>query len=337
MNLLVKFFFFFFSSRRRHTRCREVSWARRCVQETVSTQSTWESLIFIDEMITGGHILKDSRTTTAGILELKNGERYFIKRENNKGVKFTLKYMLRRSRVYRAAYVASRLDELGIPTPRVVAVGSRRKFHVLQSGYLITETVDHALLMSKMCQMLNEDKDFFDDFLSTVCAYITNLHDNNIIHGDLKLSNIYCVDEPTGYSFGLWDLDGAVVSNAKLPIHARVSELARVISSYMRISHEQFNIAHDLDALTARFCEQYNALSQVKLPLDKLKRRTVVFLDKHNIPSDNDNSESDENERNTVQSQSSGSQISGKHTTKYLLAAVVGMDTITMKPLPGLL
>eukprot|EP00831_Metopus_contortus_P057451 TRINITY_DN49863_c0_g1_i1.p1 TRINITY_DN49863_c0_g1~~TRINITY_DN49863_c0_g1_i1.p1 ORF type:complete len:110 (+),score=29.85 TRINITY_DN49863_c0_g1_i1:1-330(+) len=28
--------FFFFSSRRRHTRCREVSWARRCVQETES-------------------------------------------------------------------------------------------------------------------------------------------------------------------------------------------------------------------------------------------------------------------------------------------------------------
>eukprot|EP00831_Metopus_contortus_P037860 TRINITY_DN29810_c0_g2_i1.p2 TRINITY_DN29810_c0_g2~~TRINITY_DN29810_c0_g2_i1.p2 ORF type:complete len:163 (+),score=43.06 TRINITY_DN29810_c0_g2_i1:3-491(+) len=37
--------FFFFSSRRRHTRCREVSWARRCVQETVSTQSTWVSTI----------------------------------------------------------------------------------------------------------------------------------------------------------------------------------------------------------------------------------------------------------------------------------------------------
>eukprot|EP00831_Metopus_contortus_P062536 TRINITY_DN54696_c0_g1_i1.p2 TRINITY_DN54696_c0_g1~~TRINITY_DN54696_c0_g1_i1.p2 ORF type:complete len:136 (-),score=48.44 TRINITY_DN54696_c0_g1_i1:40-447(-) len=28
------FLYFFFSSRRRHTRCREVSWARRCVQET---------------------------------------------------------------------------------------------------------------------------------------------------------------------------------------------------------------------------------------------------------------------------------------------------------------
>eukprot|EP00828_Plagiopyla_frontata_P006786 TRINITY_DN13053_c0_g1_i4.p2 TRINITY_DN13053_c0_g1~~TRINITY_DN13053_c0_g1_i4.p2 ORF type:complete len:342 (+),score=68.12 TRINITY_DN13053_c0_g1_i4:45-1070(+) len=36
-------FFFFFSSRRRHTRFLPVSWARRCVQETVSTQSTWET------------------------------------------------------------------------------------------------------------------------------------------------------------------------------------------------------------------------------------------------------------------------------------------------------
>eukprot|EP00825_Cyclidium_porcatum_P011456 TRINITY_DN15884_c0_g1_i2.p1 TRINITY_DN15884_c0_g1~~TRINITY_DN15884_c0_g1_i2.p1 ORF type:complete len:179 (+),score=32.94 TRINITY_DN15884_c0_g1_i2:39-575(+) len=36
--------FFFFSSRRRHTRSCLVSWARRCVQETVSTQSTWGNL-----------------------------------------------------------------------------------------------------------------------------------------------------------------------------------------------------------------------------------------------------------------------------------------------------
>eukprot|EP00825_Cyclidium_porcatum_P022096 TRINITY_DN24424_c0_g1_i1.p1 TRINITY_DN24424_c0_g1~~TRINITY_DN24424_c0_g1_i1.p1 ORF type:complete len:104 (+),score=19.68 TRINITY_DN24424_c0_g1_i1:26-337(+) len=35
---------FFFSSRRRHTRSCLVSWARRCVQETVSTQSTWGDL-----------------------------------------------------------------------------------------------------------------------------------------------------------------------------------------------------------------------------------------------------------------------------------------------------
>eukprot|EP00831_Metopus_contortus_P055862 TRINITY_DN4742_c0_g1_i5.p2 TRINITY_DN4742_c0_g1~~TRINITY_DN4742_c0_g1_i5.p2 ORF type:complete len:133 (-),score=39.12 TRINITY_DN4742_c0_g1_i5:185-583(-) len=44
----VFFFFFFFSSRRRHTRCREVSWARRCVQETVIDASKiWVSFQLI--------------------------------------------------------------------------------------------------------------------------------------------------------------------------------------------------------------------------------------------------------------------------------------------------
>eukprot|EP00831_Metopus_contortus_P003102 TRINITY_DN11153_c0_g1_i1.p1 TRINITY_DN11153_c0_g1~~TRINITY_DN11153_c0_g1_i1.p1 ORF type:complete len:155 (-),score=64.26 TRINITY_DN11153_c0_g1_i1:17-481(-) len=36
---MLFYFFFFFSSRRRHTRCREVSWARRCVQETAPPPS----------------------------------------------------------------------------------------------------------------------------------------------------------------------------------------------------------------------------------------------------------------------------------------------------------
>eukprot|EP00831_Metopus_contortus_P019899 TRINITY_DN18684_c0_g1_i1.p2 TRINITY_DN18684_c0_g1~~TRINITY_DN18684_c0_g1_i1.p2 ORF type:complete len:160 (+),score=40.46 TRINITY_DN18684_c0_g1_i1:75-554(+) len=44
MQLFIVFFFFFFSSRRRHTRCREVSWARRCVQETAQYEIVREVL-----------------------------------------------------------------------------------------------------------------------------------------------------------------------------------------------------------------------------------------------------------------------------------------------------
>eukprot|EP00831_Metopus_contortus_P080243 TRINITY_DN8170_c0_g1_i5.p3 TRINITY_DN8170_c0_g1~~TRINITY_DN8170_c0_g1_i5.p3 ORF type:complete len:179 (-),score=25.07 TRINITY_DN8170_c0_g1_i5:343-879(-) len=40
-------FFFFFSSRRRHTRCREVSWARRCVQETGIKEDAKEGIDLI--------------------------------------------------------------------------------------------------------------------------------------------------------------------------------------------------------------------------------------------------------------------------------------------------
>eukprot|EP00831_Metopus_contortus_P023396 TRINITY_DN20645_c0_g1_i2.p2 TRINITY_DN20645_c0_g1~~TRINITY_DN20645_c0_g1_i2.p2 ORF type:complete len:124 (+),score=31.92 TRINITY_DN20645_c0_g1_i2:2-373(+) len=42
--------FFFFSSRRRHTRCREVSWARRCVQETGSIDDEIEISLSIKKL-----------------------------------------------------------------------------------------------------------------------------------------------------------------------------------------------------------------------------------------------------------------------------------------------
>jgi len=224
-----------------------------------------ESLIFIDEMLGEGHIFKDSRTTTAGILEMKSGARYFAKRENNKGVKFTLKYLFRRSRVYRAAYASSRLEELCIPTPRVLVVGSRRKSCKLLGGYLITETVDNALTSGNMCKMLNDDEKFFHEFLRSVCKYMTVLHNHGIVHGDMKMSNIFCVDSPSGYYFGLWDLDGVIVNNGEATMLHRKAELARVISSYMRTSYEHLGISHDIDTTTKVFCDKYNSFSQISL------------------------------------------------------------------------
>eukprot|EP00831_Metopus_contortus_P068708 TRINITY_DN61505_c0_g1_i1.p1 TRINITY_DN61505_c0_g1~~TRINITY_DN61505_c0_g1_i1.p1 ORF type:complete len:185 (+),score=59.65 TRINITY_DN61505_c0_g1_i1:46-600(+) len=49
--------FFFFSSRRRHTRCREVSWARRCVQET----GTWDKFKIIMKSSIGTSPKKESK------------------------------------------------------------------------------------------------------------------------------------------------------------------------------------------------------------------------------------------------------------------------------------
>eukprot|EP00831_Metopus_contortus_P017095 TRINITY_DN1719_c0_g1_i16.p3 TRINITY_DN1719_c0_g1~~TRINITY_DN1719_c0_g1_i16.p3 ORF type:complete len:142 (-),score=43.14 TRINITY_DN1719_c0_g1_i16:375-800(-) len=55
----IFFFFFFFSSRRRHTRCREVSWARRCVQETgINAEYMGQRLSYkgqtVDALVPGG-------------------------------------------------------------------------------------------------------------------------------------------------------------------------------------------------------------------------------------------------------------------------------------------
>eukprot|EP00831_Metopus_contortus_P021667 TRINITY_DN19736_c0_g1_i1.p1 TRINITY_DN19736_c0_g1~~TRINITY_DN19736_c0_g1_i1.p1 ORF type:complete len:202 (+),score=64.33 TRINITY_DN19736_c0_g1_i1:67-672(+) len=61
--LLCVVVFFFFSSRRRHTRCREVSWARRCVQETgfvERTKTLFPGFEYVDGELVILHYLKDT-------------------------------------------------------------------------------------------------------------------------------------------------------------------------------------------------------------------------------------------------------------------------------------
>eukprot|EP00831_Metopus_contortus_P021571 TRINITY_DN19672_c0_g1_i1.p3 TRINITY_DN19672_c0_g1~~TRINITY_DN19672_c0_g1_i1.p3 ORF type:complete len:119 (+),score=39.00 TRINITY_DN19672_c0_g1_i1:1-357(+) len=66
------FFFFFFSSRRRHTRCREVSWARRCVQETDRMQITFfekKLLNFGLDSFAEKVAIRQNNSTTAAIFK----------------------------------------------------------------------------------------------------------------------------------------------------------------------------------------------------------------------------------------------------------------------------
>ena len=224
-------------------------------------------LFFIDDMLNNGHKIKDSRTTTAAVLELPGMNSVFVKRENNKGLRFTLRYLFRSSRVFRAAAAATRLAELGIPTPQVLAVGSRRRSGILYSGYLITETLSKVLKTSAVCEKINTDSEFFGQFLSEVSRMAAILHDHGILHGDLKMSNIYCKDSSGGHKFGLWDLDGVEIHNAPISSRLRAQELGRIISSYARTSQEQCGcsakVEEGIDMLLSQY-RQHAALTPTR-------------------------------------------------------------------------
>ncbi len=69
-------------------------------------------------------VMKDSPTTKAGISLLPGTDiPIFWKRNNNKGLSFTLRYLFRPARVFRAASAAERFHAIGIATPRVLAAG----------------------------------------------------------------------------------------------------------------------------------------------------------------------------------------------------------------------
>lgn len=250
----------------------------------LDTSQLQNSLLFIDELLDDGPILKDSRTTTAGVVELSGGQRVFIKRENNKGWYFSAKYLFRRSRVFRAARAAALLEKLGIPTPQVLGVGSRRRMGVLKSGYLLTETFDRVLTTESLCHYYTEDQGFHDNFIASVCGFIALMHDHGIRHGDLKLSNIYCMEAPDKWIFGLWDLDGTIKYPSALPQFLRTLEVARIVSSLIKaMTDNNIASAPSLDAVVADFEIHYNHAAGQKVNAVAIGKATRRYLSRYGL------------------------------------------------------
>ncbi len=185
----------------------------------------------IDTRLAGGDVLKDSKTTTAAICTLPDIGRVFLKRTNNKGLRFTLRYLFRRARSFRAADAANALIQAGIETPAVLAVGEHRTGPYLHAGYIINETREDARCAHLLLARSTSPGQMLDSLIEKAAGQLSLIHSRNIVHGDYKLSNIYLTaeDEP-----GTWDLDGAAILGA--PSRKRMfADLLRFVFSLRQV------------------------------------------------------------------------------------------------------
>lgn len=232
----------------------------------------------LDRLIDAGLVLKSSRTTTASIIRLDAGHVFFIKRENNKGWYFTLKYLFRKARVFRAAAAAEQLERLQILTPHVVGVGARRRWGVLQSGYLITDALEPVLTSAPLCRRLFDEPDFLAVFAADVCRQLAAMHDCGIRHGDLKISNIYGMDQGNGFRFGFWDLDGVTRYARPLTDVLRHQEVGRLLASMLKAAQTSRLALPPAEALTDAMVAHYNAHYPVGLRAETLERFIARYL-----------------------------------------------------------
>ncbi len=181
-----------------------------------------------DAALEKSEILKDSRTTTAGLITL-DGQRFFLKRTNNKGFKFTLRYLFRSARAFRSAAAAVKLGNAGILTPAFVAAGEKRSGLFLRAGYLITESEPRLNGLDKLICQASDPVAELEKLLPGIIRNIVKLHSAGILHGDLKLSNFYLA--PQG--IGMWDLDSVKYFIRMPRVKLRARELGRVISSVL--------------------------------------------------------------------------------------------------------
>lgn len=165
----------------------------------------------IDSVLAAGTKLKDSRTTTAALCSVNGLPPFFLKRTNNKSVGFTLRYLFRRARAFRAAETIRALREAEIDTPAVLAVGEHRRGMLLCGGYIVNEMRSEVRDMHALLVESPDPPRTLDTIMEKAAELLSRIHNHNIVHGDYKLSNIYLT--PDGRP-GTWDLDGGLVLRA---------------------------------------------------------------------------------------------------------------------------
>ena len=232
-----------------------------------------ESLQELDLLLQETELEKNSRSTTAGVIEL-DGNKYFLKRYNNKDFKRKLKNSVRQTRPFKVLKTSQALNALGVFTPEVYAALNYRRGLLLESSYLLSSFLDSIKTAGQIFESLSGEKNL-EIFADKMCQVLVKIHDSGIIHGDVKISNIIInPDDNDSYNIGLLDLDSSRCYPEALAEKRRSRDLARLISSYFLTCKSRSLETKNLNDLSECFAGKYCDISGIDLRGDRLMQRT---------------------------------------------------------------
>ena len=219
-----------------------------------------------DAMIRDGNRTKVSKESSAAVCSIPGEKSIFVKRNGVNSLKFAVRYFFLPARVFRAALAAVRIEEAGVPTPRVFAVGEKRRARFLLAGYLVTEAVDACDLMSYVID--RPDAPAGIPAIVRKAAHVAAaLHDHGIYHGDLKLVNLYRTGDSA--PCGVWDLDSAQLFSGEVPHKLAVRELGRIVSSILIFAEQNPAFSDDffdLGRIARDLLDAYSSAAKTAAP-----------------------------------------------------------------------
>ena len=232
-----------------------------------------------DDYLDNGTILKDSTSTKVAIAELNDHTKIFIKRYNNKSLRYTLRYLFRSMRPFRVLKAVKKLNELSIPTPNIFAALSKRKFKLIPaSSYVIHEYWNNCLTTTEYFDLLHNDRAHFKEFCRTITNYLAKMHHAGLRHNDLKVSNICCRRNDQELTFGFWDLDGIMIFNSALtPAEFIYLDMARLISSWLSHAYSA-KLTVDRLQITDCFLEHYSQHSDFIFDNERIDKIIDRFI-----------------------------------------------------------
>jgi hypothetical protein len=200
-------------------------------------QALRDAFLDAEGLLMQSNIIKNSRSTTAGIFRL-NGIDYFIKRSNVNGLPGQLRRIGGISRARRNALMAAELEKIKVITPQVYMSLDTRPYGLPGTSYLITECFPSPINVAGNMKALREFYGGNKEFINALAGLAATLHNNGIEHGDFKITNILALKDADGrFELGVFDLDGCRKYSMPCPENIRIKELARVASAYFIMSY----------------------------------------------------------------------------------------------------
>ncbi len=143
------------------------------------------------------------------------GEEWIVKRYKTPNFIQKMAYSFwRKSKAARAYLFAEKLLSLGIDTPEGIAYIECKKGLLFCDGYFVsTSCYDPSLI-----PILREQADFDKTIANALAAFLVELHEKGVMHGDLNLSNIlYHTDADGHYHFPLIDTNRSHFKSSLTP------------------------------------------------------------------------------------------------------------------------
>jgi tRNA A-37 threonylcarbamoyl transferase component Bud32 len=160
-----------------------------------------KNIIELDALITLQNLLKNGNTCTVALAEI-SGKKIVIKRYNIKNFWHGISRAFRQSRAAKSWANAHRLQLLGIPTARPIALIEQRKFGFLKGkAYFLAEYIvvlnaresDSAPDAAQYFEQM-QDKVACAEAIKNIATLFYKLYLLQISHGDMKATNIKIVD-----------------------------------------------------------------------------------------------------------------------------------------------
>ncbi len=190
------------------------------------------------------HHFKNSRNVTIASIP-RAGETGWVLRRLNYGKRLhRLRDSLRPTRAHRAFSHGLRLEQAGVATARVLAVGEIRRLGWPVRAYLLTEEIPNA---ETLHQLLQSRAPTLPAALASLAEALAKLHDAGYLHRDLKATNVLFDNQSHAH---LIDLDG--VRRMRGPTHRQaVADLARLAKDMMAVPTFSRD---DWDAFLQTYC-----------------------------------------------------------------------------------